>query len=94
MSLVDTITIPVCSGALTATVNAAGQYALSCSAEWQVKTGVFIDSAHLLQVRFLLDQGGFDWSVTYTIMGYCLGFWFIGAVFGAVFNLLRRSKSR
>lgn len=90
----EVITFPFCSGTLVSAANASGQYVLTCSVDWQVKSGLLIDPAYLSTLQIMLDQGGIDWATSYQVMGYALGFTGIGMVFGYFFNLLRRGKPR
>jgi len=92
--VIESITYPVCSGSLVSALNESGQSVLTCSADWQVKSGVLIDPAYISTLHIMLDQGGIDWATSYEVMGYSLGFFGIGSVFGFFFNLLRRGKSR
>jgi hypothetical protein len=90
----QTVTIPVCSGSLLTVQAVAGQFSLVCSAQWTTASGLLIDPAYSSELGLMLDNGGIDWSVTYQVMGYALGFWFLGAIYGFMFNLLRRAKAR
>jgi hypothetical protein len=90
----QTVALPVCSGELLAAQPSPGQYTLVCSAQWQTKAGVLIDPGYLPELGIILDSGGLDWAIVYEAMGFCLGFWAIGAVYGVIYNLLRRGKPR